>query len=207
MTPRSKKTLPILDNLDDLRVATPCHADWDQMTPVSASDGSRARFCGSCEKNVYDLSAMTRADAMALIERHEGQCCVRFYQRADGTVLTEDCPVGVRAALKRAERRALGTMAAGIGAVAALVAFFVGSNPLSRRLQAVEQRVEAVISPPAMMGAPPPPPMMGEPAVVVPEVPEPARMGRPAAPEREVMGKVAAPRVIMGDVATPSPEG
>lgn len=197
MTPRSKKTLPILDNLDDLRVATPCHADWDQMTPVSASDGSRARFCGSCEKNVYDLSAMTRVDAMALIERHEGQCCVRFYQRADGTVLTEDCPVGVRAALKRAERRALGTMAAGIGAAAALVAFFIGSNPLSRRLQVIEQRVEAVISPRPLMGAPPPPPMMGEVA------PEPEQ----EPPERK-MGKMAAPpREVMGGVAPPAPEG
>jgi hypothetical protein len=171
MTPRSKKTLPILDNLDDLRVATPCHADWDQMTPVSASDGSRA------------------------LERHEGQCCVRFYQRADGTVLTEDCPVGVRAALKRAERRALGTMAAGIGAAAALVAFFVGNNPLTRRLQVIEQRVEAVILPSPMMGAPPPSTSttMGEMA----PVPE-------QEPQREVMGKPA----VMGAVALPqAPEG
>jgi hypothetical protein len=189
MTTRSKKTLPILDTLDDLRVATPCHADWDQMTPVSATDGARARFCGSCEKNVYDLSAMTRGDAMSLIERHEGQVCVRFYQRADGTVLTADCPVGVRAALKRAERRALATMAAGIGAVAALVAFFVGSNPLSRRFQVIEQKIEAVVSPPAMMGSPPPPPaMMGE---VAPE------------PEHPTMGKPSVPRATMGAVAGP----
>ncbi|HEY1100283.1 MAG TPA: hypothetical protein VGF99_15200 [Myxococcota bacterium] len=197
-----KKSLPILDSLDDIRIASPCHAEWDRMTPVSASDGARARFCGDCDKNVYDLSAMTRVDAMALIERHEGRCCVRFYQRDDGTVLTEDCPVGVRALLKRAERRALGGMAAGIGMAAAFVAFLVGgANPVSRRLVEVKQTVHeqiekiAVPEPPVtIMGAMPAPQhTMGEMAVP------------PAPPEREhvKMGKIAAPREMLGDIAMP----
>src|SRR4051812_25709981 len=83
--------LPVLE---DLRIATPCNADWDEMKPLD--DGARVRFCGQCEKNVYDLSAMTRADAESLVREKEGRLCVRFYQRADGTVLTADCPVGVR---------------------------------------------------------------------------------------------------------------
>src|SRR5581483_9913884 len=32
----------------------------------------------------------------ALVRDKEGRMCVRMYQRADGTVLTSDCPVGVR---------------------------------------------------------------------------------------------------------------
>jgi hypothetical protein len=43
---------------------------------------------------------------------------VRFYQRADGTVLTADCPVGVRR--KRVRRGVL--VAAGAGALAAAAA-------------------------------------------------------------------------------------
>ena len=205
-SPRAKKSLPILNSLDDLRVAAPCDADWEGMKPVTADDGARARFCGSCEKNVYDLSAMTRNDAMALIERHEGRCCVRFYQRTDGTVLTEDCPVGVRAALKRAERRALMAAAAGVGAVAAFVAFIIGAgNPVSRGLQVVGQTITEVIPDPIpepvdmpMMGAPPPPP-----DVKMGEMVEPERQ-----PPRKIMGKMIRhpePRVMMGDMAMPEP--
>ena len=207
MTPRTtRKSLPILNSLDDVRVASPCHADWDQMTPATASDGERARFCGDCEKNVYDLSAMTRVDAMALIERHEGRCCVRFYQRPDGTVLTEDCPVGFRAALKRAERRALGGIAASIGAAAAFVAFLIGGvNPVSRKLVEIKEEFVIPDAPqPPMMGAMPAPPdqMMGD--IAPPE----HTMGEMAAPpprEDVKMGKIAMPRERMGRVAVPMP--
>jgi hypothetical protein len=82
------KTLPVLE---DIRIATPCNADWDDM-----SGDARVRFCGKCEKNVYNLSAMSRAEAETLVREKEGRLCVRFFQRTDGTVLTGDCPVGVR---------------------------------------------------------------------------------------------------------------
>lgn len=54
----------------------------------------RVRFCPECELNVYNLSAMTEEQALALVQEREGRLCVRFYQREDGTVLTSDCPVG-----------------------------------------------------------------------------------------------------------------
>lgn len=200
-----KKSLPILTDLDDLRIASPCDASWEKMRPLTTTDGERARFCGACDKNVYDLSSMTRADALALIERHEGRCCVRYYQRADGTVLTEDCPVGVRALLKRAERRALLTAAASVGAVAAFVAFLLGhTHRATCSLQdletRIEQRIETIPVPRPLMGAPPPP-RVDEPAVV--EAPPEPVMGKVATP-RPQMGRVAAePRVVMGDVAGP----
>jgi hypothetical protein len=64
------------------------------------SGDDRARFCGRCSKHVYNLTAMTRREAEELVVRTEGKLCVRFYRRADGTMLTADCPVGV-AALRR----------------------------------------------------------------------------------------------------------
>jgi hypothetical protein len=79
----------------------------------------RVRFCGQCQQHVYNLSAMSRAEGEALIARHEGRICVNLYRRADGTVLTTDCPVGVRRLqVKRVRRVALG--AAGVGLIAAL---------------------------------------------------------------------------------------
>ena len=57
----------------------------------------RARFCGSCHKNVYDISQMTRAQAQQLIAEKEGDLCLRLHRRPDGTVITSDCPVGITA--------------------------------------------------------------------------------------------------------------
>jgi hypothetical protein len=55
----------------------------------------RTRFCNQCSKHVYNLSDMSRDDAERLVNDTEGPVCVRFYRRADGTVLTADCPVGL----------------------------------------------------------------------------------------------------------------
>ena len=63
--------------------------------------GVTKRFCGECSLNVYNLSGMTRDEAENLIQNAEGRLCVRFYQRADGTVITEDCPVGWAKVKKR----------------------------------------------------------------------------------------------------------
>ncbi len=75
--------------LNNVRIASPCSADWSQMY-----GDERKRFCGDCKLNVYNLSGMTKGDAEALIMNAEGRLCVRFYQRADGSVITKDCPVG-----------------------------------------------------------------------------------------------------------------
>jgi len=99
------------NSLDHVRVAAPCKADWDQMI-----GSERVRFCGQCSLNVYNLSAMTRSDAESLIARTEGRLCVRFYRRRDGSIITKDCPVGLRAIRLRLSyiARALGSMALGL---------------------------------------------------------------------------------------------
>ena len=78
--------------LDQIKIGSPCQASWDAMD----GDGS-VRFCGKCARNVYNLSEMTAAEAQSLVTEAEGKLCVRFYQRADGTMMTSDCPVGIRA--------------------------------------------------------------------------------------------------------------
>ena len=75
--------------LDNIRIASPCPANWDEMY-----GNDRKRFCGDCKLNVYNLSGMTRADAEKLLMNAEGRLCVRFYRRIDGTIITENCPVG-----------------------------------------------------------------------------------------------------------------
>jgi len=82
--------------LDKVRVAAACNADWDAMV-----GDYRTRFCGQCSLHVYNLSSMTRREAESLIARTEGRLCVRFYRRADGSILTDNCPVGLRAVRRR----------------------------------------------------------------------------------------------------------
>lgn len=79
-----------------IRVATPCSQPWEQMT------GERhVRHCAACDKNVYDLAGLTADEVRELVVAREGKICWRFYVRKDGSVLTKDCPVGVRRAARK----------------------------------------------------------------------------------------------------------
>jgi hypothetical protein len=49
----------------------------------------------------------------------EGRLCVRFYRRKDGTTLTQNCPIGLRALKRRASRLAS-------AAAAVTISFFAG---------------------------------------------------------------------------------
>ena len=85
--------------LRSIKVASPCPADWDRMI-----GDERVRFCGRCELNVYNLSAMSTLEAESLIARTEGRLCVRYYRRKDGSIITQDCPVGLRELRQRATK-------------------------------------------------------------------------------------------------------
>ena len=85
--------------LDSIHIASPCSANWNEMY-----GNERKRFCGDCKLNVYNLSDMTRQEAENLLLASEGRLCVRFFRRADGTVLTKNCPVGWQAVKHRTSR-------------------------------------------------------------------------------------------------------
>jgi hypothetical protein len=89
------------NQLPQLKIASPCSADWDSMV-----GDERVRFCGQCNLHVYNISEMSRDAASALISSTDGRLCARFYRRSDGTVLTRDCPTGLRAIRARASRAA-----------------------------------------------------------------------------------------------------
>lgn len=100
--------------LSNIKVASPCPANWDAMY-----GDERKRFCGDCKLNVYNLSGMTRDEAEQLVTNHEGRLCVRFYRRADGSVITADCPIGWANVKQR-------TRAAVTAAASLVIALFTG---------------------------------------------------------------------------------
>lgn len=73
------------DTLDRISVTTPCNEDWDDMV-----GNDQVRFCTHCSKNVQNLSAMTRADALRLVISSKGKLCVRFMRMPDGALRTAD---------------------------------------------------------------------------------------------------------------------
>lgn len=81
-------SLPVFDHM---RRASRCSEEWSRMVGVG-----RVRACTGCKRHVYDLGGMTRDDAERLIVETEGRLCARYFQRADGSVLLRDCPVGKR---------------------------------------------------------------------------------------------------------------
>lgn len=150
--------------LDNVRVASPCSADWNEMY-----GDDRKRFCSDCKLNVYNLSDMTRQEAESLLLNWEGRLCVRFYRRADGTVLTKDCPVGWQAVKQKISRRvtAVFSLLAGLLGGFAGASFFKDSpkNIVVGEIPVAEPR-------PAIMGD-----MIYEPVQGQPELGEAAEVG------------------------------
>jgi hypothetical protein len=92
--------VPAPGKLRNLRIASPCPADWEKMV-----GDERVRHCAECNLNVYNLSAMTERQVQELIAGSRGKrLCTRFYRRPDGTILTQDCPWSLRALKRRASR-------------------------------------------------------------------------------------------------------
>src|SRR5512132_3804947 len=102
-----RRALPLLDSV---QIASPCTASWEEMI-----GDERARFCAHCQKDVFNLSALPREEAETFLRARTTGVCLRLYKRADGTVLTSDCPVGV----KRKRRRKAAALAVGGGLLAA----------------------------------------------------------------------------------------
>ena len=65
-----------------LRIKSPCPLKW------SALEGDdRVRFCNECGKHVFNLSAMTRAEALDTVALVRA-VCVAFVPKEDGSVRT-----------------------------------------------------------------------------------------------------------------------
>lgn len=122
--------------LDQIQIASPCLARWEDMK------GDRVtRHCAQCDLDVHNLSEMTREQAESFLQSKvgDGSVCLRLYRRADGTVLTQDCPVGLakwRAQARRTAGRIAATLVTLITGGAALSA--ARGEALTTRLRSAE---------------------------------------------------------------------
>ena len=97
----------------------------------------RARFCSLCNLHVYNIAELTRKQAVALISETEGRICGRIYRRSDGTVITKDCPFGLRAIRRRVAR----LTGAVFATVVALSSAVLGQKPTKTEDPGCQQQV------------------------------------------------------------------
>ncbi len=152
----------------------------ERLAPARASraEAGCAGFGPQSGPGANNIENHTRDEAAALVRRAEGgeRVCMRFYRRADGTVLTADCPVGVRSA----RRRALAL--AGRAAAVLLVALgtLAGSSGCSRSSRARQRQPEPLKSIINWIDPPAPQRLMGDVACPPPPRPAPAPQPAPA---------------------------
>lgn len=110
------RSKPEAISVANIRIASPCPADWDRMV-----GDERVRHCTECNLNVYNLSAMTERQVQELIAASRGKrLCTRFYRRADGTVLTQDCPWTLRVLARKVSRLGAAVLTAIMGVTVAM---------------------------------------------------------------------------------------
>ena len=66
----SKKNL-----IKQINVKEPCSENWNEMI-----GNDEVRFCGHCNLNVNNLSAMTRRKALKIVKKAKGGICVRYME-------------------------------------------------------------------------------------------------------------------------------
>lgn len=73
--------------LRQISIPEECPVDWEAM-----QGNDRQRFCPSCGKHVYNISAMTPNEAIELIRERNGSLCGRITRLADGSIASLGSP-------------------------------------------------------------------------------------------------------------------
>ena len=135
--------------LPALKVATPCAASWHDM-----HGDERSRRCDHCRKRVFNLSGMTSEEAVDFVAKttRAKPACIRFSRRRDGTVLTKDCPRGLRDKWRHVEIRVAVVAAALFGAMVTDYAHGGPTHEVVRPAVQVMKRLAGVGHPPVLMG-------------------------------------------------------
>lgn len=178
-------------DLNKIRIASPCTMSWAEM-----KGDDRVRHCGACQLNVYNVAGLSSAETVELLTRNASgeRVCMRLSRRSDGTLLTNDCPVGVKL-LRKARLKFASLCAMSLSALM----WFGGLRALARSLDVRTPTISpsemgaliAPVEPQVLMGK-----VRAEPQLTQePPVSAPAEAGESSSdPEIEpLMGIVAPP--------------
>lgn len=100
---------------DSICIAMPCSMDWDSMKGTD-----EVRLCSGCDKNVYNISAMSKNRAEEILSAPQLPC-LRIARNTEGRIIYDECPRWLKP-LRNSWRKTLGI------AVSLLAFFSVGSE-------------------------------------------------------------------------------
>jgi hypothetical protein len=110
-------------NKGEVVIRTPCGADFDAMDPRGT-----ARFCGSCNKLVHDLSLLGEAKARALLRSAPESLCVRYLHDETGKIWFGEAPTKL-VATDRLTRGKRAMAAAALAVTPMLIQACGGADP------------------------------------------------------------------------------
>ncbi|MBD0371175.1 MAG: ankyrin repeat domain-containing protein [Pyrinomonadaceae bacterium] len=106
-----------ITSLDSIHVESPSEADWDSMR-----GNEQVRFCEHCRRSVYNLSEMTRHEALRLVRNSDGRLCMRYVRPLEDTDKSFALPAELYRITRRASRLAAGAFTAVLSLAAAAAA-------------------------------------------------------------------------------------
>lgn len=156
-----------------LRLVRGCDMRWENMV-----GDARVRHCGACDREVYDLTAMSADEVEAFVEaRQHDLPCVQLHARPDGRYQDGPCAPAQRRNLKRAALAAAGLGLSGLLSVLATESS--ADVPIAHRPRADDIATHPFVEPiPEPCPWPAPEPTLGRSgsftgaAVLIPELDE-----------------------------------
>lgn len=127
-------------NLDKIQVTSPCTTDWQGMM-----GDDKTRFCDTCNKRVYNLSAMTRREVVTLVRETNGRFCARVLRDADGSVITAAENVGLNLIRLRASKFASAVVSAALS-LSPLVVASANANPAQQVHSEKESKRDLIVA-------------------------------------------------------------
>lgn len=76
--------------LDRICIAMPCSMSWEEM-----HGNDEVRLCGGCNKNVYNISAMSKKEAERILNVPQLPC-LGFTRNSAGSIITDECPPWIK---------------------------------------------------------------------------------------------------------------
>lgn len=174
--------------INQLHIPKPCGESWDKMT-----GGAKERFCDACQHEVHDLSAMTKREAEALLERGGESLCVRYTLHDGEMVFQQEAQRIVGTPRLMAQVSGLNRL---VAAAALVVPLLIAGCDAPAGPAEPSAQAPLIIQ----EGKP----VTIEPGAAKPPVFDPAQTPGPTAPpaeEAHVMGEPAAVEETMGKVA------
>jgi hypothetical protein len=127
----SSRRRPLLEQLTQAPLAKPCDVPWDAMR-----GGERVRVCDACEREVWNLSAMTAREAEIRLLNAAGVPCINYRVDGEGALIS-------RAELRAPPRRF------GLGAAAFVASTLVapGAGSLAGSVASAQEAAKAPAAP------------------------------------------------------------